>query len=64
MSNDYDDSDSTNAEIEDQLRWHQEVMYRVLHETGCLLNDQALVLIIKEFGKRVEKLRIIQKKNS
>ncbi len=50
--------DMTDDEIERQVIWHEQVMAKVLRETGCILTHQALVIVIQEFGELVKQIKV------
>ncbi len=45
-------------EIDRQVLWHEQVMTKVLRETGCILTHQALVIVIQEFGELVKQIKV------
>lgn len=44
-------------EIEEQLTWIYYVMNQVKMETGTQVSIEDIVIVIREFGKRVEELK-------
>ncbi len=44
----------TDDEIDRQIAWHEQVMAKVLRETGCILSHQALTIVVTEFGALIK----------